>query len=784
MTDPNKTPWLYAYLVSFVKLVFARRNWFIGAIVIISVACLGLFTQVILSTSFEGLFFGPNHEGYKQYKVRRAQFGGDAVILFAVEHDDPLNPKNLKKLKAVHEGLEALTDVSRVSSIANVARVRSVSGSIKTIVFADELIENPSQEKQREVFQLMRKDPAIKSLLLSSKAGHFVVLVELTNKKRAAEQAPALIDSMTKVFESVGYPRGQIHRAGFIATMAEIALQSRVNLTRLLPFVLLCLLLAVYLMFGKWWPVWVCTISALVAVIWSLGFAVIRDPHFSIMMTLVPCLILIISFSDVVHMCSSYFLELQQGKSKRQAIVDACADVGTACFLTSLTTCVGFMSMMFVPTPVFRRLGLTAGVGVCLAYLLAMTIVPIALDILPEPKDGWTEGRLSSVQRLLDRLLDNLAEFSIKRHWVLLAIFTSLFAVCVWGASRIHFETDLNQRLRSDNVIRVDERFFKANFGSTATVDIYVEVPETNGMLQPETFSKLVALENALETRDDVDKVVSIVDLMQTTHKAIVGEGEGALPFLPTTQPRLTQTIDLLQMQGVDALKPMIDFARRTVRMTVYTKQPGIRAQHEQTQVFAKIARDTIGDQVKITVQVLGLGALLGSWIDEIVNGQKRGVLVSMAIIALILVFGFGSLRMGFVSMLPNVLPLIAVGGFVGLAWETVDSDTLIVAMIAIGIGVDDTIHFVSRYQIERLKGANQIDGLRNTFRFSGRGIFMTTFIFTVGFLPLTLSAYTSIAIMGALLPYAFIMAVLADLFWVPALIRAGALDVPASQTQ
>lgn len=777
MSALQNPPWLYTVLMSFVRMVLSRKALVIGAVGAVTLLCALSLTQVTFATSLEGLFFGPEHKEFQQYKKRKHQFGTDEVLLIAVEHDRPFSPEHLKRLQGAHSALTALPYISRVQSIGNVQRVQSISGSIKTTLFAEEVLADPSKEK--EVLKTLREDPIIKGLFLAPRAGHFLILVELKpDDTRSAEDGPKILKAVNLAMVESGYAKESLHWAGVLATMSEIVHQSLFNILKLLPLVLLCLLAAVYLMFGRWWPVWVNTISALLAVVWALGFGVFYNPVFSIMTTIVPCLILIISFSDVVHICSAYLLELKQGLSKTEAIVEAAADVGTACFLTSLTTCVGFMSMMFVPSPVFKRLGLTAGIGVIMAYMLAVTIVPICLAMLPEPNVDWSASKVGIVQVWINKAMEGLATWTQKYpRWIILGFF-GFFGLCAFGVSQIHFETNLNARLNEDNHVRVDERFLRQHFTNAATMEVYIETVDDGGLLDPKVFEAMVAFEKEIEAREDVTKVVALTDMMRVTHEAIVGPG--GMPFVPTERERLAQTLELLGMQGPDALSSLMDFKRRTARMTVYTNRSGIRGQFEQSQEILAIARKHMDSNVH--VEVSGFGMLIGGWIDEVVNGQKRGVLASMGIIAFILILGFRSVRVGVVSMLPNILPLLAVGGYCGLFWEQVDSDTLIVAMIAIGIGVDDTIHFLARYRLERLRGNDRAEGLRQTFLFSGRGILMTTFIFAVGFLPLTLSAYTTIANMGVLLPYAFVVAVVADLLWVPALIEVGWLEMPGAK--
>ena len=165
---------------------------------------------------------------------------------------------------------------------------------------------------------------------------------------------------------------------------------------------------------------------------------------------------------------------------------------------------------------------------------------------------------------------------------------------------------------------------------------------------------------------------------------------------------------------------------------------------------------------------------LLGDWLDEIIAGQRNGVLASAAVIAVLMMAGLRSLRVGLWSMIPNLLPLVVMGGFLSLVWDPIDSDTLVVAMMAIGIGVDDTVHFLMRYRLESQRTSDTQEALHRTFAFAGRAIVTTTVILGLGFAPLAAASYIPLQFVGILLPTVLVLALVADLLLVPALVQVG----------
>jgi predicted RND superfamily exporter protein len=173
---------------------------------------------------------------------------------------------------------------------------------------------------------------------------------------------------------------------------------------------------------------------------------------------------------------------------------------------------------------------------------------------------------------------------------------------------------------------------------------------------------------------------------------------------------------------------------------------------------------------------------LMGGFLDDIFLGQKRGILFAFVTILVMMIIMFRSWKIGLWSMVPNILPLLALGGYVGYFWDATDSDTIVIAMIAIGIGVDDTIHFLTRLKFESARTNDPGLALQQAFHFCGRAMVTTTVILAFGFMPFMLSDYFSVRIFGTLLPYTLIVAVLADILLVPALVKVGFVRFAAAK--
>jgi len=271
----------------------------------------------------------------------------------------------------------------------------------------------------------------------------------------------------------------------------------------------------------------------------------------------------------------------------------------------------------------------------------------------------------------------------------------------------------------------------------------------------------------------DVDGVLSLADLLGQVHQALGGEGPH-----PTTRAAVAQELLLFDLSGEQTLERLLDFERRRLQLLVRTRPTDLRHSHRLRLQLQELAQQAMGAEAEVLAT--GVMPMLGSFMDELVEGQRHALLFSALAVTLMMVLGLRSLRVGLWSMLPNLLPPMAVAGLAGLLWTQVDVDVFVVAVIAIGIGVDDTIHFLVRFRIESQR-APSAQAIERSFQVAGRAIVFTTVILALGFLPLALGEYHSVWVMGLFLPLALLVALAADLLLVPALAAVGLLRFRAA---
>jgi len=747
---------------AYFKFVLRHRMPVLVLITLISAAGMWSLRNAKISSSLGKLFLA-NSPAYDQYLARVEEFGSDEQLVIAFEENDVLSADSLRRLHLVTRAIRKENGVARVMSLLDNEKVfaKSRKGGIEALI--EEL--RGSREKTEAARAELLSDRFTGNILLSRDSHHSAVLITtLADGTHDMEDSISWVEKIHKVFIEQGYKEENLHRAGGIAIVSEMMKQTHFNLKRLFPIVCLLLVLMVYILFRRIWPAVVSTSIAILAVIWTMGIAVAIDPEVSIMLAAIPAVILIISFSDVIHLCSAYLLEMKETEDTTEAILRSAEDVGKACVYTSITTFVGFLALAVVPTPIFKKLGILLGLGVGIALLLAMTLFPILLSFL-RPNTAWTEGIASVSQDLLDRFLSFTQRISLSRPWSIIVFFAALLVASILGISQIKVENDIAKRLGENNPVRRDAEYFLEHFAGTNVLDLYLQCEEEGGLLEPGVFQSISELEEKLMELEEVDSAISFATIITEYYRKLNDDRA-----LPPNRLIINLGVREIEKRDPDGLAFLLNSSRRMMRVFVRLNIGGLRETHEAGMKVQKLATATLPATVK--AEATGMAYLIGGWLDRIISAQKKGVGISFIVISALMIIAFRSLRAGLWSMIPNMLPLLVLGGYVGFAWDFTDSDTFMLAMLAIGMGVDDTIHFLTRYRLELKRDDDEEKALTRTYHYAGRGIVMTTLILTIGFSPFILCQYFSLQILGTLLPMVLIVALLADLLLLPALAR------------
>ncbi len=748
----------------YVETILKYRWWVVGLIVLLTAGAGGILTQAVVSTDLARMFLGED-PAYYRYKERISDFGSDNYIAYSLRLPDIYSERSRKRVEDLALDIATHPEVESVDSLYSALRVEDDGKRTRVISYGDSLREGvPPERLQAD----LEADPLLKDALLSKDGEHILLLVRLVfDERRTAEMGPIMMAAVEAKMADAGFQPEDWHRAGLLASIYGAIQETLFSITRVLPVVIVVLLLAVWLMFRRLWPVFVTMLVGGIAATWTMALSVLIDNRVSVLIAMVPAVVLTVSFSDVIHLCSAYLMELRRGRTKYNAIIKSGSEVGSACLWTSVTTFVGFLALSFIPTPIFRQLGVVLASGVGVALLLAMTIGPVTFSFLKKPP-AWDKGATRRLQLGIDHFLEWVERLVLARPITIIVVSLMAFAIAGWGASRIYIDVNFQARLSEDHPVRLDQEWFAEQYPGTGTISIFIDTRKSGGIKDPAILAALTRYEEAVEAVPEVDGLDGLPDLIRRVYRTWRKDD---VDGLPDSRAAVAQT--LLLLEGNSSVDKLMDFDQRRLRLILRLPESGMRQMHHVGREADRLAASLRA--ADIDVEVSGLAYLVGGWLDNVLDGQKKGVGLALALVAFMMMLALRSISAGLISMIPNLLPLIALGGLAALLWDLVDSDTLAVAMMAIGIGVDDTIHFLMRFRLEMRRGRTPQEAMRETLRFSGRAIIITSVVLGAGFAPFAMSSYVPVRNMGTLLPFCFLVAIIADLFLVPAMAVLGA---------
>ncbi len=743
--------------------------------------------------------FVDNHQEFLDAMELEDRYPGnpDALVWLATDEGDQLfTPHTLSAIRRAANEIEKLSGVLRVTALPNLdrppRRQYGLRGVTQRVVVNAKLKrgEIPETPPEREAIWPGQSSgapdveelQALKTQILASDgyAGRFLsrdgrchaMVVEL---KSPSDMAPlkqvALVQELLDVVRQQGLGRAGVYCSGLIPLQAFAYEQIELVLKMLFPAGCLLIAVAVVVVFRRMEVIAITLLIAGISVVWGVALGAFAFGDLSVLMAAVPLMVLVISTADVIHLISSYSAERDRGLAHDVALKKMFCEVGRACVLTSITTFVGFASLALVPSKTIRQFGFSTAAGVASALLLSVLLVPIFLQ--------WLHGRgrsieTSSTSYLTGMVARGCLAVGVRWYGYVMIAFAVLLGTSATMASRLRLDPDLTRRFTATHPITQSTLFFQREFGGINSVEILLRGPPET-LLSRDNLSDILAFsEDCLSNTEatGVDSIAAV--LSQVLHQLDYNNSDG----LPQSVDHARATIRYMRRVNSELFDSLITPEMDELRILVRVDATSYMDQLDRSSAIFRRAREQFAGNVIVLEK--GSAPLVGRAIREIIRGHYQGFFFCFTTIMVLIVVGLRSFKLGWLSVLPNLTPLLLLGGLVALWTRVVDSDILAVATLGLGLAVDDTIHFLSRFKIEFRSGCDLHAALRRTMDHTGLAIIRTTLILSVGFLPLAFSGYWSIRMLGTYLVGVLFAALLADLILLPAIVVLAYRKTPA----
>ncbi len=590
-----------------------------------------------------------------------------------------------------------------------------------------------------------------------------VVALQTTDRIDLA-QSRELMDGLEALLAAEGDPPHHVlGRANFQSVL--VAQQQREFLVSTLISGLLVTLVFAYL-FRKPLAVAVALVSVLLAMLLFLGLLGWIGRPLDFMAVLYPVLMIIVGVSDVVHIMAKYHTELRRGRTPEEAMRRTRREIGLATLLTSVTTAVGFLTLITSVVPPVRAFGWSAALGVLVAYATVIGFTTSLLLVLPVDRvaDRRREDPFWTVW------LDRFYRFGLRRHrWVPLGL-AAFGLVAAVGMARISTDVTIGAGMPRGAKITADFFWFERHLNGFRPFEVAVVVDSPGHVEDPRVLRQIAAYEDTLAGLGIFAPPQSVTALYKSVHRAHQGDRASAYA-LPEDDAVLARYRRLLDRLPENTTRSLVSADGRFARISTTVKDVGtdsIQRVVARLDRFAAARPDTTGIRFRET----GTGILFDKNNEYLRRSLLGGLSIAFAVISLLMAALFRDLRLVLVSLLPNVVPLLAAAAALGFLGIDLDATTAIIFAISFGIAVDDTIHFLSKLRHERAAGVPLETAIYRAFTETGKAIALTSIVLFTGFAILLTSATPGTNYVGLLISLTLFTALFADLLLIPWLLR------------
>ena len=699
------------------------------------------------------------------YERLEEEFGrDDNSIIIGFKTDSLFTEKVLFDLKSITDQLNKIDFLDEVVSILDAQEIKSDNGQLTFDPYFD--LDQASNEQLLSIRDNITLDPFLNGSLINRSGNATAIVLRINEGENTFFNRNYIIDSINEVLNEYGADY-EFHISGIPYFRNQY-----VNLLNgeIVMYIAISSVLIIFLLWYIYRTIW--GVLFPMVIVWStllLTVAIIQltGGYLEIMSSTIAPILLCVGVADAIHMISKYDDARESGFSKHNSIIEMLKTLGSATFLTSLTTAIGFATLLTSTVMPMRRFGIYTAAGVLLAYLITIFFLPVILSRLKSKR--IFDEKSGSFYPLLQKWLNKVSGLNRLnyRKVVLFGLFvTIIFSI---GISKIEVNGKVFDDVSDDTELMRDSQFFSDQIAPQFPMEFLINTGKPDGALSAELLERVLKFEKILLEYPEIHRVVGLHTLMKEVHRVLseVEREEGVDYPLPENDQAVAQYTLLMEINEADELYNLVDFDYRKLRITAQTEDAGSKRINEIRDQFRSEMEILFPDEEVI---VTGTTILSADLTDKIVYSLAWSIMLAVLAITLIMAMLFKSFKMALIALVPNLIPLIIVGGVMGFAGVDIKPSTAVIFTIALGIAVDDSIHYLARFRIEYLKRKAMLPSLTATTARTGRAIIVTSLILIAGFGTLITSAFTSTAMMGILVCTTIFGALLADLFVLPSL--------------
>jgi len=711
------------------------------------------FEAIILTDDEEATFF-------EEFKNRFEEAGRDIIVL--VQGKSLLDPEGVPLIRELTGALEKVDGVEAVLTVLNAPLVQGTDEGLQIESLDDQL--SNGRLDMAHLRETALQNRLLQRSFISDDGTTLAIFVQLAPYVQTEKQKRPVVRSVKSVTLSVVADRFPVYFSGFPVIQEEYT-QTGLGEAWLFFLVsagILCVFL--YFTFRSSLGLYIPQVTVITSVLLLLGLMSLCDQKINLISNIIPSLLLVYGIADSIHLIHRYYEELGLGLSRREALLVVIRRMGVACFMTSFTTAVGFFSLTTASIRIIRNFGLFAGIGILFAYLATIVLVPILLSFHPTPRGRLAEGPGHSA---LGGALTLVAQLNERFPKTLISLGILLFAGSAFLSTRVSMDSFILEELAEDNPIVQANHILDKEMAGIFPYQIQIASGGEGEAFEPDFLKRVDQLESFVASQPWIRKTFSILTLLKEMHQAMNG-GDPAYYRIPETRELVAQYLLLYSMSGdPEDLDVLVTPDGAYLRLACQGVDMGTHSFFELKRRTEEKAATLF--EPPVSLHVTGRSLLANRALNNIVRDMLVSFLTAFGIIFIAVTLLYRSIKAGLITMIPNIIPLVVTLGFMGLFGITLRVSTVVAFAICLGMAVDDTIHYLTRFREELVRTGDYISAMYTTLRTAGQAIVLTTLMLIAGFLVFLSSDFKATHDFGLLSSVALSSSLLGSLVFLPA---------------
>ncbi|HCG7049142.1 TPA: MMPL family transporter [Vibrio parahaemolyticus] len=686
------------------------------------------------------------------------------AIVIAPEDGDIFTPQTLSLIQKITVNAWQVPYSSRVDSIANYQHTEAFDDDllVEDLLYSEYEL---TPERISKVKSIALSEPVLKSALVSEKGDVTVVNITVQlpemDKTAEVEEVVSSINAMIDRYQRA-YPDVTFHKAGIIAMNHAFMTAAQDDSSTLVPTMLVVILVFLTIMLRSILSVIATLIVIIGSVMATMGISGWAGMFLSTATVNVPTLIMTLAVADCVHVIATMRQSMKNGFTKVQSIERSIALNFVPILITSVTTAIGFLMMNMSDSPVLRDFGNLSALGVMVACLLSVTLLPALLKLLPI----HVKMETSQDQK---HVMDRLGDFVVSQRRALLPLSVAVIVVCASLIPLNKVNDESVEYFGQRNEFRQAADFMEERISGMTNISIAIKTNESQGIAAPDFLNTIGEFSSWLRDQPETDHVATLADVYKRLNKNMHGDDE-AYYLLPQERELAAQYLLLYEMSlpyGLD-LNNQINVDKSSIKMVLTVANLGsVELVDLENRIYQWFAEHAPQYQV-----VASSPSLMFAHIGETNMASMLSTLpITLVLISALLIFALRSVRLGLISLMPNIAPAVIGFGLWALISGEINLGLSVVVTLTLGIVVDDAVHFLSKYQRARREGQTAEQAVRYAFHTVGRALWITTVVLVAGFSVLAMSSFRLNADMGQLSAIVIFIALVVDFLFLPTLL-------------